>query len=574
MGETKAPAELPSEDWAQLPWRKLEQYVYRLQKRIYRASRRGNVQAVHRLEQLLMRSHAARLLAVRRVTQDNQGKKTAGVDGVANVPAALRPTLVAEIHPKNRRLWQNARPTRRVWIPKPGKTEKRPLGIPTMRDRAMQALAKLALEPEWEAKFEPNSYGFRPGRSAHDAIEAIFLATRYQPKYVLDADIKGCFDAISHDALLSKLDTYPSMRRLVKAWLEAGVFENGEVFPTDQGTPQGGVISPLLANIALHGMEEAVRAAFSTSVGKPYVIRYADDFVVLHPTKAGVEKAQRIIAAWLANMGLVLHPTKTRITHTKEPLVGRSDGRPAGEPERAGFDFLGFTIRHFPVGKADTGRHHGKPLGHKTIIRPTKDAVLRHVQELGRIVRANKATSQEGLLAQLNPVIRGWSNYYRAVSAKETFSLCDHLLFEQLWRWARRRHPHKGKRWTRHKYWPQDWRFRAPTGNVLGRHSATRIQYHVKVRGSTSPFDGNLVYWSQRLQQHPLVQGKLGTLLRRQSGKCALCGLYLKDGDLLEIDHIVRRKLGGSDDLVNLQVLHRHCHDQKTARDGSYTTAS
>jgi RNA-directed DNA polymerase len=320
-------------------------------------------------------------------------------------------------------------------------------------------------------------------------------------------------------------------------------------------------------------MEDAVRSAFSTYVGKPYVIRYADDFIVLHPTKEGVEKAQRILTAWLANMGLVLHPTKTRITHTLEPLGGRSDDRTAEEPQVAGFDFLGFTIRQFPTGKADTGKRQGKPLGYKTIIRPAKDATLRHVQELGRIIRANKAASQKNLLAQLNPVIRGWSNYYRAVSAKETFSLCDHLLFEQLWRWARRRHPSKGKRWVRHRYWTEDWRFRAPTGNVLGRHDTTRIQYHVKVRGSASPYDGNLVYWSQRLQQHPLVRGKLGNLLKFQHGKCLYCGLHLTDDDLLEIDHIVPRILGGTDAIGNLQVLHRHCHDQKTARDGSNAAA-
>jgi RNA-directed DNA polymerase len=226
-------------EWSQLPWRKLERQVFKLQTRIYRASRRGDVKAVHRLQRLLLTSWAARCLAVRRVSQDNQGKRTAGIDGVASLTPAARLVLV-----KTLKLIDKAAPTRRVWIPKPGKAEKRPLGIPTMADRARQALLKLALEPEWEAKFEPNSYGFRPGRSAHDAIEAIFNCIRVKPKYVLDADIAQCFDRISHSALLTMLNAPPTIRRLVKAWLKAGVMESQQWLPTNEGTPQGGVSSP------------------------------------------------------------------------------------------------------------------------------------------------------------------------------------------------------------------------------------------------------------------------------------------------------------------------------------------
>ena len=276
--ETKAPSATGSEDWSLLPWRKLERHVYRLQKRIYRAAERGNVQTVHRLQQLLMRSRSARLLAVRRVTQDNQGKKTAGVDGVKSLTPPARLALADAIHPTHQRQ-RKAKPVRRVWIPKPGKSEKRPLGIPVMFDRACQALAKQALEPEWEARFEATSYGFRPGRSQHDAIGAIFLEIRYKAKYVLDADIKGCFDHLAHQALLDKLATYPAMRRTVKGWLKAGVMEGVEVSPTEEGAPQGGVLSPLLANVALYGMEEAVHQAFKVREGKPSLIRYADDFV-------------------------------------------------------------------------------------------------------------------------------------------------------------------------------------------------------------------------------------------------------------------------------------------------------
>src|SRR5258708_1558615 len=244
--------------------------------------------------------------------------------------------MVEEIHRKRRRRGK-ARPVRRVWKPKPGKTEQRPLGIPVMFDRACQALAKQALEPQWEAKFEANSYGFRPGRGAHDAIGAIFNNIRLKSKYVLDADIKGCFDNIDHQALLGKLHTYPAMRRLVKGWLKAGVMEALELSPTKTGTPQGGVVSPLLANIALYGMEEALLKAYtgeskapSAQRGAPQLIRYADDFVVLHAEVAEVIKAQHIIATWLQGLGLELKPSKTRLSHTLKAYQGN-----------VGFDFLG-----------------------------------------------------------------------------------------------------------------------------------------------------------------------------------------------------------------------------------------
>src|SRR4028118_2053007 len=241
-------------EWHKIDWRKLERRVYKLQKRIYRASQCGDVKAVRRLQKTLMKSWAARVLAVRRVTQDNTGKKTAGVDGIKSLSPAARLKLV-----NNLKLGTKASPTRRVWIPKPGTDEKRPLGIPTMKDRALQALVKLALESEWEARFEPNSYGFRPGRACHDAVAAIFDSIRYKAKYVLDADIAKCFDRINQEKLLEKLNTFPTLRRQVRSWLKSGVMDGKELFPTSEGTPQGGVISPLLANIALHGMEERIK---------------------------------------------------------------------------------------------------------------------------------------------------------------------------------------------------------------------------------------------------------------------------------------------------------------------------
>ena len=326
----------PMYEWNTLPWKRLERQVFKLQQRIYRASRRGDTKAVRQLRRLLMTSWAAKALAVRKVTQDNRGKRTAGVDGVRALTPAQRLALTRSLH-----LSGMAQPTRRVWIPKPGSTEQRPLGIPTMGNRAEQALAKLTLEPEWEARFEPNSYGFRPGRSCHDAIEAIFASITKQAKYVLDADIAKCFDRINHQALLAKLHTCPAMRRAIRAWLKAGVMDGAALFPTTEGTPQGGVASPLLANIALHGLAEAIRAPFPQGNGKakPLVVRYADDFVILHHDLAVIEETQRLASAWLAGMGLELKPSKTRITHTLHAHDGQR-----------GFDFLGFTVRQFPVG--------------------------------------------------------------------------------------------------------------------------------------------------------------------------------------------------------------------------------
>jgi RNA-directed DNA polymerase len=263
----------PMYKWQDLPWKDFQRSVFKLQKRIYQAALCDDRKSVHKLQRLLIHSWSARCLAVRRVAQDNRGKRTAGIDGVKRLSPRQRLELALTLT-----LTQTAQPVRRIWIPKPGKKELRPLGIPVMRDRAEQALALLALEPEWEARFEPNSYGFRPGRSAHDAIEAIFQAICLQSKYVLDADIAQCFDRIDHQALLDKLDTFPVLRRAVRAWLKAGIMEGEELFPTEhRGTPQGGVISPLLANIALHGLEQAIATVKTGTARKARLVRYADD---------------------------------------------------------------------------------------------------------------------------------------------------------------------------------------------------------------------------------------------------------------------------------------------------------
>src|SRR6266436_3752883 len=309
-------------EWNAIPWRELEVKVFKLQRRIYQATTRGETQKARRLQKLLATSWSAKSLAVRRVTQENKGKKTAGVDGVKSLTPPQRLHLISDMD-----LHTPAKPVRRVWIDKPGKPEKRPLGIPIMHDRATQALVKLALEPEWEAKFEPNSFGFRPGRSCQDAIQQIFLTIQRRPRYVLDADIASCFDKIDQAALLEKMHTSPHFARPIKEWLKAGVVDSGIFMPTDQGTPQGGVLSPLLANIALHGLEDAVQKTRGPATivrgGKRvtnnvYCIRYADDFVVFHNTWEGIQRCKEAIQEWLQGMGLALKDAKTRFAHTLE----------------------------------------------------------------------------------------------------------------------------------------------------------------------------------------------------------------------------------------------------------------
>lgn len=506
-----------------------------------------------------MKSEAARLLAVRRVTQDNQGKKTAGIDGVKSVNPQGRLVMAKSIHPKH---WKGhtPQPVRWVWIPKPGKAEQRPLGIPPMIEQCKQALAKMALEPEWEAKFEPNSYGFRPGRSCHDAREAIFNAIRSKPKYVFDADIKGAFDNIDQEALLRKLQASPILSRAIKGWLHAGVME-GQIFsPTEKGTPQGGVISPLLMNVALHGMEQAVTKGYSKShaVEKPLLVRYADDFVLFHSNLEELQKVAERITQWLAQMGLQLSPTKTRTTHTLTPYQGQ-----------VGFDFLGFTIRQFPAGKTHTGKDtKGKALGFQTLIMPSKEAIKRHTLTIKAQLHKFRSAAQEALIKELNPIIWGWTAYYKTSVAKAIFGRCDHVLWQQLARWARVRHLDKGTQWMAKKYWQQTeerkWVFATPTGVKLRLHSKTAIKRHIKVKGMASPYDGNMLYWSQRLKTHPMMHETKARLLQKQQGKCRWCELHFKDGDIMEVDHIDRDH--DHDHLSNKMLIHRHCHDERHAK--------
>ena len=566
-------------EWSDIPWQKLERNIYKLQKRIYKASSREDVKTVRRLQKLLIKSWSAKLLAVRRVTQDNQGRKTAGVDGVKSLTPMQRLSLANKL-----KLGSKVSPTRRVWIPKPGKDEKRPLGIPTMKDRAMQGLVKLALEPEWEARFEPNSYGFRPGRSCHDAIAAIFSTIKQKSKFVLDADISQCFDKINHQKLLEKLNTYPTLRKQVRAWLKAGVMEGSELKPTYRGTPQGGTISPLLANVALHGMEESIKSLaigfkMKRSNGSPMsiynkkrsvsLIRYADDFLIFHEDINILNECKVAITRWLNDMGLELKPSKTRIAHTLNTY----------KEEKPGFDFLGFNVRQHKTGKYTCGRStHKVLLGFKTIITPSKDSQIKHYKKVADTINSYKGKSQNLLINKLNPIIRGWCNYFATAVSQDVFNKMDSLMFWKLYKWGLKRHPIKGRKWVKNRYFltigDQKWVFATrtkdnPFPTCLISHASTEIKRFVKVKGNASPYDGKLVYWSTRQGRNPEMPKRTALLLKKQKGICNWCKLYFKDGDVIERDHIIPKSKGGKDEYKNWQLLHRHCHDKKTNIDGS-----
>jgi RNA-directed DNA polymerase len=539
--------------WENLDWKSIRAHIARLQERIYQAARRDEIERVRKLQKLLIRSYSAKLLAVRQVTQDNSGKTTPGVDGVASLDTEERLKLAQTL-----KLRYRASAVRRVWIPKPGKQEKRPLGIPTMRDRATQALLKLALEPEWEAKFEGNSYGFRPGRSAHDAMGAIFQTLANKTAFVLDADISACFDRIDHVALLAKLQLKGKMLGQIRAWLKAGAMD-GELFmPANGGTPQGGVISPLLANVALHGMETDLKLLMYEDI-KRYlrqkgrkdnregclaslsIIRYADDFVVIHESLDIVMRAKQCIEEWLKSVGLDLKPEKTRVVHTKHPL----------NEIPPGFDFLGFNVRHYAK-QSGTGR--------KLLIKPAKKGIQRHRDNLAELLRLLRGATQEQVIQALNPRIRGWANYYRHVVSKVTYSKLDHELSWLLRRWAKRRHPNKTGEWAFNRYWSyRETRWEFSVGKlVLDKHAATEITRHVKVIGARSPFDGDTAYWSERAVRNS--KSPLWAKLKaKQENRCVWCRGFLYWNEPQELHHVDRDRR--NDRLSNLRLDHRHCHD-------------
>ena len=541
-------SEVVARAWNDIDWFRDNRIVRDLRQRIFRASRQGNRRKVRSLQRLMLKCQANRELSIRKVTQINAGRCTLGIDKVTIKTPAARTALMEEL--SSYEPWK-AQPVRRVFIPK-ANGKQRPLGIPTIRDRCMQAIVKNALEPEWEAQLEPCSYGFRPGRSCHDAIQRIHQTAKPNTRkhWVVDADITGAFDNIRHETIHRALRGFPA-KRLINAWLKAGVMEKAHFEPTETGTPQGGIISPLLLNIALHGMEAALGITYAyhkdkqqwNNTGKRALIRYADDFVIFTETKEDAITAKQDVSQWLQERGLTLSDEKTKICHMTE-----------------GFDFLGFTIRHYPVSNTRTG--------FKMLTTPSKASVTSFKRRLRAEWKALVGHNAESVIQRLTPILRGWANYFRCGVSSEVFHHIDNFMYERIYHWCKRTHPSKPWHWIQDTYFrtrEQDqWVFGTETSTLLKVRN-TPIIRHCLVYHDSSPDDGTLKeYWEERNQKQleRLQSQRHRTLARRQQGTCPYCHISLNNDEELHIHHLVPRCQGGSDQLKNVVLTHLYCHQQ------------
>ncbi len=534
--------------WHSINWRKVNRLVRNLRGRIYQAKQQTNLQRVRSLQKLMLRSYANRLLSVRRVCQLNAGRNSAGVDKVLVKTAEARSALVEQLG--QYQPWR-ARPTRRVYIAK-ANGKLRPLGIPCIVERAHQAMVKNALEPEWEAVFEGSSYGFRPGRGAHDALSKLYLLCRgnTRKRWVVDADIAGCFDHINHAFLMQAVGQFPA-RELIHQWLKAGYIDKGQWHPTDAGTPQGGVISPLLMNIALHGMATALGVKHNCRGeinGTRALVRYADDFVVLCETQADAHAAQITLQSWLVERGLTLSPEKTRIVHLQQ-----------------GFDFLGCTIRHYPAPLTTRS-------GWKLLITPSKTSILSLRSKLKQRWQQMNGLPLSSVMLHLNPIIRGWANYFRPLVSSEVFQRLDQWMWMRQWRYVKRRHPGKSIAWCWRTYWGR-FNVERQDSDVFGdRTSGTHllkfswfaIERHVLVKGTASMDDPSLKdYWLQRQKRaSKALKPSRQRIARQQEGLCPICGQSLFNGEEIQLHHKRPKALGGKDTYDNLVLLHLFCHQQ------------
>jgi RNA-directed DNA polymerase len=535
-------------DWNAINWRKANRVIRNLRHRIFRASAEGDLKKVRSLQKLMLRSYSNILVSVRRVTQINKGKNTPGVDKMLVKTPTARSRLADDLSCFTP--WK-ARPVRRVYIPKLNSKKKRPLGIPTIRCRCLQAMVKNALEPYWEARFEGISYGFRPGRSTHDAIARVYTLTRphSKKKWVVDADIKGAFDNIGSKFLERAIGSFPG-KELIKQWLKAGYMEEGITHETTAGVPQGGVISPLLFNIALHGAESALGIRYNNwgqNRSKRAIVRYADDMVAFCESKEDAEEVVQILKDWLKERGLELSPEKTKIRHLSD-----------------GFDFLGFNIRQYMSQHARTGW--------KLLIKPSKGSVQRLRDKLRKTWYSLKGQNVSTIVWRLNPIIRGWSNYYRIGVACETFSKLDSWIFRREVRYVNHTHPKKSNNWKKARYWRKlipnkrgNWVFGdKQKGLYLLKFSWFTIERHVLVKGRASPDDPKLrEYWQKRnaVKTKDLMPSRK-RMAREQVGICPVCSESLFNDEELQVHHKKPIKAGGKDTYSNLQLLHLYCHQQ------------
>jgi RNA-directed DNA polymerase len=520
--------------------------VRNLRKRLFRASRDNDLKKVRSLQRLMLRSRANIFESVRRVTQVNRGKDTPGVDAILVTTPEERAALCERLRQLD---LHQVHPVRRVYIPKRQGT--RPLGIPTIVDRCVQAMVKNALEPFWEARFEGSSYGFRPGRGCHDAIESLFRLARPNTTrpWVVDADIEGAFNSIGHTTLVQGIGHFPA-RELIKQWLKAGYLEDEILHPTDTGVPQGGVISPLLLNVALHGMKHALGISCTPKGvrrGRYAFVRYADDLAVVCPTQQEAIEAQDSLATWLGTRGLRLSEAKTHIRHLSE-----------------GFDFLGFNIRHCPAPQSSRS-------GFKLLIKPSRGSTQQIRQKLKGLWHTHVGAPTVALINAMNPLIRGWSQYFCTGVASKVFTDLDNFMHARAQRYMQRRHPRQSGWWRTEKYWGRTlgarrdrWVFQDQERHATLRKFAwTRIVRHRLVPKTYSPDDPTLQdYWRQRRTTPRAMTDRHGRLARRQQGRCPGCHQALDNGEGLHIHHVVPKHQGGTDDPANLRLVHATCHRQ------------